>query len=702
MQTPARMDELQKSRAGWGRQCVIALAGALMLAAVADAQPALQYGTWGFDLTAMDPSVKPGDDFNRYASGAWLDRTEIPADKPLASLRYLMSDAIEIRLHDLLEAAAAKPAAATLEGKVGAFYKAFMDENRLQNSGKTPLAAEIASIERARDRADLAGLMGKSTVDFYGSIYDVGTDVDLKDVGHYAIYLGQAGLGLPDRDYYLNSTFAAQKSAYQAYVARLLALLGWRDSDASAAAVVDFETRIAAASWTKAEQREIDKVYNPYPRTALVDLAPGFAWDAFLKGAGLTTVDRVIVAENSAFPKIAAVYQATPLNVLKAWQAFTVADNAAFYLSKPFSDARFEFRNHILSGQPAEPARWKRAIRAVGGGDCIAGGDHVDCFGNMGFAVGQIYTAHFFPPEAKAKIEALVINVKAAMRARLERLDWMTPATKAFALVKLESYQIKVGYPDHPRDFAALAIRGDDLVGDVRRAAEWDWRFQIARLRDPVDRSDWTMTPQTNDAYNGSLRDIVFPAGILQPPLFSPTADPAVNYGGIGAVIGHELSHGFDDEGRKLDAKGELRDWWTPQDATEFNARARRLSAQFSAFEPVPGAHINGDLTLGENIADLGGLNVALEAYHRSLGGRSAPVIDGFSGDQRVFLGWAQAWRGKAREDYVRKQVVSDPHSPRAFRVNGPTRNIDDWYTAFGVKPGDVYYLAPDQRVRIW
>jgi putative endopeptidase len=682
---------------------------ALTAAILALAGPALaqtgdkpQYGAWGLDLTAMDPAVKPGQDFNRYASGAWLARTTIPADKPIASLRYLMSDRTEGRLHEMMEQAAATAPAqpATLSDKAGAFYKAFMDEGRIEALGAAPLRPHLDAIRAAPDRDALAAMMGRTGKDFEGSIFSLGQDIDLKAVDHYAVYVGQSGLGLPDRDYYLEPSFAAQKAAYQAYVAKMLGLIGWPDPEANAAAVVAFETAVAKASWTKVEQRDQEKVYNPMTRAELEAYAPGFAWKGFFESAGLGDAGRVIVSEKTAFPRIAAVYQATPVEVIKAWQAFTVADNTAFYLSKPFAEARFEFRDKTLSGQPEEAVRWKRAIRAVSGGDCT--GDRIDCFGNMGFGVGQLYTAQYFPPAAKAKIEALVADIKAAMRARLERLDWMSPATKIEALKKLDTYQIKVGYPDHPRDYSAVEIRADDLLGDVRRVAEGDWRFYVCRLNGPVDRTDWSMTPQTNDAYNGSLRDIVFPAGILQPPMFDPAADPAVNYGAIGAVIGHELTHGFDDEGRKLDAEGKLRDWWTPADATAFEARAKRLGAEYSAFEPVPGAHINGDLTMGENIADLGGLNVAIEAYHRSLHGKPAPVIDGFTGDQRVFLGWAQAWRGKAREDYVRKQVVSDPHSPRAFRVIGPTRNIDAWYAAFGVKPGDTYYVAPDQRVRIW
>jgi putative endopeptidase len=661
-----------------------------------------QYGKWGVDLTAMDRGVKPGDNFNLYASGAWLARTEIPADKPMASLRYVMSDVTEARLHELMEkAAAAAPAQpVTLEQKVGSYYKAFMDAERLETLGAAAIGPELTAIRAAQDRQDIAELMGRNNSDFYATIFNLGTDVDLKNTTRYAVYAGQGGLGLPDRDYYLKPSFASQKAAYQAYVARLLNLVGWPEPEAKAAAVVAFETRVAEASWTKAQQRDIAGTYNPQTQTDLAALTPGFAWNRFLQGAGLSGVDRLVVAEKSAFPPIAAIYQSTPLDVLQAWQAFTVADNAAFYLAKPFSQARFQFRDKVLSGQPEEQVRWKRAIRAVSGGDCT--GDRVDCFGNMGFGVGQLYTDRYFPPVSKTKIEALVANVKAAMRARLERLDWMSPATKVEALKKLDTYQIKVGYPDHPRDYSALVIRADDLVGDVRRSAEVDWQFYTSRLNGPVDRTDWSMTPQTNDAYNGSLRDIVFPAGILQPPEFDPAADPAVNYGAIGGVIGHELTHGFDDEGRKLDSSGELRDWWTKADADAFEFRAKRLGAQYSGYEPVPGVHINGDLTMGENIADLGGVNVALEAYHRSLNGKPAPVIDGFTGDQRVLLGWAQVWRGKVREDYVRKQVTSDPHSPRAFRVIGPTRNVDEWYAAFGVKPGETYYLAPDQRVRIW
>jgi putative endopeptidase len=589
----------------------------------------------------------------------------------------------------------------TLDGKVGAFYKSFMDEARIESLGAKAIAAPLDAVRKAKSREDLAALMGRTNLDLEGSLFNVAIDIDLKDPKKYAVYVGQAGLGLPDRDYYLEAAFARQKAAYEAYAAKLLQLAGWNNPDAAAKDVVAFETRIAEASWTKARQRDINAIYNPMSIAELQALAPGFAWQGYLRQAKLGGIARIIVAEKSAFPKIAATFAKAPLQTLQAWQAVRIADNAAYYLSRPFADAYFEMRNKTLSGQQEQSARWKRGVHAVSGGDYGAG-DRNDTFGNLGWAVGQLYTAKYFPPESKAKIEELVGNLKAAYHARIDKLDWMSAATKQEALKKLETYAIKVGYPDHPRDYSGVVVRDDDLVGNVTRAAAADWSFYVNRINGPVDRSDWSMTPQTNDAYNGSLRDIVFPAGILQPPVFDVNADPAINYGGVGGIIGHELTHGFDDEGRKIDADGALRDWWTADDAKAFEARAKVLGAQYSAFEPLPGVHVNGELTMGENIADLGGLTLALDAYHASLHGKPAPVLDGLSGDQRVLLGWAQAWRGKVRDDFVRKQVVSDPHSPRQFRVNGVVRNIDAWYELFGVKSAEKLFVPPAERVRIW
>ena len=676
------------------------------LAALSDNPPGTskpQYGTWGFDAAGEDKSVKPGDDFFRYANGTWLDKTQIPADKPGISLRLQMTDRTEARLHDMMEQAAAHAAhkPTDLEGKMGTFYKAFMDEGRVEQLGARPIMPELDAVRAAKTRDDLAALMGKASSDFDGTLYNFGIDVDLKDPKHYAVYLSQAGIGLPDRDYYLKPEFAAQKAKYEAYVAQLLNLVGWPDADARAKDVVAFETKVADASWTKEQQRDPIATYNPMSVAQLQSLTAGFGWKGFLDNANLSKINRVIVAEKSAFPKLAAVYASTPIETLQAWEAFHIADGAAPYLSKPFTDAYFELRDKTLAGQQQQRVRWKRAVSAVGGGDFLASGGF-GSFGTMGFGVGQLYAAKYFPPSAKAKIEALVANLKAAYHARIEKLDWMGPATKKEALKKLDTYNIKVGYPDHPRDYAKLEIADDDLVGDVRRAAAFDWAFYSDRLFGPVDRSDWGMTPQTNDAYNGNLRDIVFPAGILQAPIFDPNADPAVNYGAIGGVIGHEMTHGFDDEGRKIDAEGRLRDWWTKDDAAKFEARATKLGAQYDGYEPLPGVHVKGKLTMGENIADLGGLTLGLDAYHASLHGKAAPVIDGLTGDQRVFLGWAQAWRGKVTDDFVKRQVVSDPHSPRQFRVNGVVRNIDAWYASFGAKPGEKLYVAPDQRVRIW
>jgi putative endopeptidase len=684
---------------------VMALVGASVQIATGADAPAAEaspfFQPFGIDLSATDPSTRPQDDFFDYVNGAWLARTPIPADQPSVTAGRDMINRVQQRLRALLEqAATVADQPTTLEGKVGAMYAAYLDTTRIEALGAAPIRAQLEAIKSATQKAQLAALMGSSNWDFGGSLFGVTIDVDLKDPAHYAVYLSQSGLGMPDRDYYLQPQFATQKSAYRAYVEQLLGLVGWRDSAAAAGAIVELETRIAKVSWTKAEQRDLPKLYNPAISTDLPKLAPGFPWKEFLAGANLAPKARVIVGEKSAFPKIAAIFAGTPLEVLQAWQAFTVADSAANYLSEPFQQARFAFRLKTLSGQPEMEPRWKRAIAAVSGGDC--GLQPGDCFGTLNWAVGQMYTAHDFTPATKAAVEKLVANLMTAFRVRIKHLEWMSEKTRAEALKKLDTYRVKVGYPEHLRDYSQVIISRDDLVGDVRRAALADWDFYITRSAGPVDVSDWSMTPQTVDALNGNLRDIIFPAAILQPPFFDPAADDAVNYGAIGSTIGHELVHGFDDQGRTIDAAGALRDWWTAADAAAFKARAAKLGAQYAAFQPLPGLYINPDLTMGENIADLGGLLVALDAYHASLRGRPSPVLGGLTGDQRLFMAYAQRWRGKVREDAIRQEVASDPHSYRKFRVDGVVLNIDAWYEAFDVKPGDQLYRAPEDRTRIW
>jgi putative endopeptidase len=649
------------------------------------------YGTWGFDLAGEDRSVKPGDDFFEYADGTYVKNIQIPPDRSSYGNFLVLAELSERRVHSILDDAAARASATPTDvnGKIGAFYKSFMDEARVEQLGARPIQADLAAVRNLRSREELAALMGRSNESFFAPVIDVGISPDEKDPNHYAVYMMQSGLGLPDRDYYLLPSFAEKKAVYQAYVAQMLGLAGWPDAQAQAANIVNFETQIAQASWARADLRNPDKTYNPTTVAQLVRSAPGLAWGPFLQNARLSGVSRVIISTNTAVPKIAAIYAATPLETLKAWEAFHVADNAAPLLSTPFVEAHFQFHNKTLNGQPEQRARWKRAVAVVSDG--------------MGEAVGQIYVARYFPPESKAKMQALVADLKTAFAHRIQNLAWMSPQTKAEALNKLSRYTVKIGYPDKWRDYSTLQIRADDLAGNVARSARFEWLRQVNRINKPVDRAEWGMTPQTVNAYNNPVfNEVVFPAAILQPPFFDPNADAAVNYGAIGGVIGHEMTHGFDDEGRKYDASGRLRDWWTPADAKQFDERAARLGKQYDSYEPLPGAHVKGELTMGENIADQGGLSLGLDAYHASLHGRPAPVIAGLTGDQRVFLGWAQVWRGKMRDDARRQQVVVDPHSPEQFRVNGVVRNIDPWYNAFDVKPGDALYLAPDQRAHIW
>ncbi|HLZ76558.1 M13 family metallopeptidase [Phenylobacterium sp.] len=670
-----------------------ALAAATPRGPQPDLSKAVRMGAWGFDLAGRDTSTSPGQDFFQYANGAYEKSLTIPSDRASFGSFDALNDLSQARLHALLEKTAADTSASSgatgEQAKVGALYRSFMDEAAVNALGAKPMAADLAAIKAEKTKADVARGMGHAQKVFGGSVFAASVQVDGKDPDHYAVYLNQAGLGLPDRDYYLEKSFAKQKAAYEAYVARLLTLAKWPNPAASAKAIVEMETQIAQASWTRAEQRDDNKMYNAYETAKLGELAPGFDWPAFMDGAGLSKATRVVAQENTAFPKIAAVFAKTPIATLKAWQAFTLADQAAPYLSQPFIDARFDFRGKALAGQPAQRPRWKRGVQLVDT--------------QIGEALGKVYVAAYFPPESKAKMLGLVGDIRTAMKGRIERLDWMTAPTKAKALEKLSQFTVKIGYPDKWRDYSALTIKADDLYGNVNRASTFDWDFRVGRLGGPVDRSEWGMTPSTINAYyNPTGNEIVFPAAILAPPFFDPDGDMAVNYGAIGGVIGHETTHGFDDQGRHYDGTGRLTDWWTAEDAAKFQAETVKLGKQYSAFEVLPGAKINGDLTMGENIADLGGLLLALDAYHTSLHGAPAPIIDGLTGDQRVFLGWAQVWRAKTRDDALRQQLVSDPHSPERARVDVPMRNVDAFYAAFGLKPGDAMYLAPGDRVRIW
>jgi len=657
--------------------------------AAPDLSKAPRMGTWGFDLAGRDTATTPGQDFYQYANGGYLKTLDIPADRSRFGAFDSLNELSQGRMHAVVDKTAADKAAAGERGQVGGLYRAFMDEAKVEALGKKPLAADLAAIRAEKTRADIARSMGASLHGFGGSVFGAQVQPDAKDPDHYVVYLGQAGLGLPNRDYYLEASFAPQKAKYETYVAKILTLAGWPNPAANAKAIVAMETEIAKVSWTPAEQRDDNAMYNPYPAAKLAELAPGFEWAAFMAGAGLTKADHVVVQEKSAFPKIAAIYAKSPVETLTAWQAFNLADQAAPYLPKAFDQAHWEFRTATLDGAKAQQPRWKRGVRLVDG--------------QIGEALGKIYVQAYFPAQSKAKMVALVGDIRTAMKGRIERLDWMSPATKAKAQEKLAAVSVKIGYPDKWRDYSGLSITDADLYGDVKRSIDFDWTFRVGRLGGPVDKSEWGMTPPTINAYYNPVgNEIVFPAAILQPPFFDPDGDMAVNYGGVGAVIGHELTHGFDDSGRRYDATGKLTDWWTAEDAAKFQAEAVKLGKQYAAFEVLPGAKINGDLTMGENIADLGGLLLALDAYHASLHGQPAPIVDGLTGDQRVFMGWAQVWRARTRDDAMRRQLVSDPHSPERARVDVPMRNIDAFYTAFGLKAGDGMYVAPADRVRIW
>jgi putative endopeptidase len=646
-------------------------------------------GTWGFIPSTMDRSTSAGNDFNRFASGGWLDATTIPADRPSWSVWDVLYDQGQEQLKAIIENSAAHPDSSPEAQRIGDFYASYMDEATVNALGAKPLEPGLAAIRAATTRTDIARLMGDSFSKAGASLFSVYVEADLKDPDTNSAYLGQSGLGLPDRDYYLEASFADKKTAYQAYVAQILGMIGWAEPEKSAADIVAFETKIAEKSWTRAQAREVDDTYNPMTLTEVAAYAPGFDWTTWATAAHLPATAHTVVGEKTAFPELARIFSETDVDTLKAYEAFHFADQSVGVLSQNFVDAGFAFHGTVMNGIAQNRPRWNRAVRTVNG--------------SLGEALGKEYVRLHFPESSKTAMETLVQNLLASMTERLKKLEWMSPETKEQALYKIAHFGVKVGYPDEWRSYDGLVIRPNDLYGNTERASAFEWAFQMDKLGKPVNPKEWGMTPQTINAYyNPPRNEIVFPAAILQPPFFDPDADPAVNYGAIGAVIGHEITHGFDDQGRKVDGNGVLRDWWTPADAAAFEARAKVFGAEYDATFPLPGQHVNGQATMGENIADLGGLLMALDAYHLSLNGREAPVIDGFTGDQRLFLGWAQVWREKQRDAALQQQLATDPHSPASVRASVPVKNIDAWYAAFGVKPGDEQYLAPAARASIW
>ena len=683
------------------RFATLLMAGTALIAATATtatAQTVLQkvgldtphFGAWGIDETAMDKSVKPGDNFFNYVNGTADAKMQIPADRTSYGVNEILEELSENRPKAIVEKLAAAQGLTGDDAKIAALYNAMMDEQAVEKRDAAPLKPLLAKLAAVKTKAEMGAYMGSTTRGFGSAFFGSYIGADAKNPKLNVLNMGQSGLTLPDRDYYLSDKYADKLKLYEAYVARMLDMAGYPDPQGHAKAIVALETAIAKVSWTRAERRDPVKTYNPMSEQDLAKAAPGFPWAPYFKTAGLSGASKVVVSENTAFPKIAAVYETTPVDTLKAWEAFKTIDEAAPYLSKRFVDAQWQFKSHDLRGAAEQRPRWKRAIGLVEN--------------SLGMALGRDYVALYFPPDSKAKMQEIVGYFHEALKARIENVSWMSDATKAKALEKLAKMNAKIGYPDKWKDYSKLAITPGDLVGDVEASSAFEWDFALSKLDKPVDPLEWDMTPQTVNAYyDPSKNEIVLPAAELAPPFFDPQAEAAVNYGGIGAsTIGHEITHGFDDEGRHFDGDGKLVDWWTDADAAKFQVEADKYAKQFDGFEPLPGLHIKGDQTLGENIADLGGNLIALDAYHLSLKGQPAPVIDGFTGDQRLMISYAQSWQGLQRPDSLKMQLVADVHSPYAFRVIGPLRNVDAWYKEFNVQPGDTYYLKPEDRVRIW
>jgi putative endopeptidase len=647
----------------------------------------------GVDVAGFDTSIRPQDDLYRFVNGAWLAKTEIPADRGTYGGFYEATDRTQDRLKEIAEssAKAANKKPGSDEQKLGDFYTAFMDEARANSLGRAPLDPELARIDAIASKADLARHMARMLMLNMTTLVDGDVDGDAQEPDTSVLYLSQSGLGLPDRDYYLkdDAKLKEYREKYVAYVAKALTLAGVPAAEAAARDIMALETRLARAHWTNVESRDAVKTYNKISLPDLPRQFPGLDWSAWLQELGVASAKAVVVSQPSYFKAMAETVQQLPVDRWKPYLKFHTTMALSAYLSADFVEARFDFLGRTLQGTKEMLPRWKRAVY------------NLDW--TLGELLGKVYVERHFKPEAKARMERLVENLRGAFREGIDKLEWMGPDTKKEAQAKLAAFRPKIGYPSKWRDYSRVEIKPDDLVGNMTRAWIADSLFQLNKAGKPVDPEEWGMTPQTVNAYYNPVRnEIVFPAAILQPPFFDMEADDAVNYGGIGGVIGHEMGHGFDDQGRRYDAKGKLRDWWTAKDAEEFTRRAKGLIDQYAGKEALPGLTVNGELTLGENIGDLTGVTISHRAYELALGGKPAPVIDGTTGEQRFFYGWVQAWRAKYRDDSLRQQVMADPHAPDMMRGNGPLPNVAAFYRTFDVKEPDKLWLAPERRVKIW
>jgi predicted metalloendopeptidase len=653
------------------------------------AQQGPELGVFGVETADMQTEVDPGDDFYQYVNGAWLDSFEIPAERSSYNSFTRLFERSEERIRTIIEESAEADAEdGTLEQKIGDYYAAFMDTDAINSAGLAPIQDELSAYAAAETHEDLVELMLNPAY-AAPSPFGAYVSIDAKQPDKHSVYIGQSGLGLPDRDYYLTEQFADKAEAYEAYLAQMLTFAGAENPEEAAAEVFAFEKALAEVHWSRAERRQRDKTYNKYTLAQLEEMAPGLPWASMMETLGADGEEYYIVSTPSAIEGSAEIFRDTPVETLKNYLTARAISSYASVLPEEIDNANFAFYGTELSGTPEQRPRWKRGVSAVNG--------------SMGEAVGKVYVERYFPEDSKRQMDELVANLRVAFAERLENLDWMSEETKAEAKAKLDAFTPKIGYPNEWTDYSDLDVVEGDPVANLRSARVFGFEENWSKLGEPIDPEEWGMTPQTVNAYYSSTRnEIVFPAAILQAPFFDPEADLAVNYGGIGAVIGHEIGHGFDDQGRKSDGSGALRDWWTAEDAARFEEKTKVLGAQYATYEPIEGFPINPDLTMGENIGDLGGLSMAYSAYKLATEGQDVPVIDGFTGDQRFFMAWAQVWKGLYRDEALKQQVASDSHSNGKFRVNGVVRNMDPWYEAFEVSEEDELYLAPEERVSIW